>query len=44
MCANCDTNILNEAFIALEPIFEQYGKRNVIDAIHDYFHRGQPNE
>lgn len=36
-----DTNeILEEAFLVLEPIFEQYGKREVIDAIHYYFHKG----
>lgn len=43
MCVNCDTNILNEALVALEPVFEEYGKREVINAIHDYFHAGQPD-
>jgi hypothetical protein len=43
MCINCDTNILNEALGALEPVFDQFGKREVINAIHDYFHAGQPD-
>lgn len=43
MCVNCDTNILNEALVALEPVFEDFGKREVINAIHDYFHAGQPD-
>lgn len=44
MCANCENNILNEAFIALEPLFEQHGKREVIDVIHDYFHNRSKHE
>lgn len=44
MCDLCDTHILNEAFIALEPLFEQYGKREVIDVIHDYFHNRSKHE
>lgn len=43
MCVNCDNNILNEAFNALEPVFEQFGKREVISEIHHYFHYIQPN-
>ena len=43
MCINCEGNILNEALVALEPVFEQFGKREVINAIHDYFHAGQPD-
>lgn len=43
MCVNCDTNILNEALGALQPVFEQFGKREVINTIHDYFHAGQPD-
>ena len=43
MCVNCDTNILNEALEALKPVFEDHGKRQVIDVIHDYFHAGQPD-
>lgn len=43
MCVNCDLNVLNEALAALEPVFEQYGKRETINAIHDYFHDGQPD-
>lgn len=38
MCANCDTHILNEAFILLETLFEEHGEYKVIDVIHDYFH------
>jgi hypothetical protein len=38
MCANCDTHIINEAFILLETLFEQHGKDTVIDVIHDYYH------
>lgn len=41
MCVNCDDHILNEAFELLKPLFNQYGQRNVIDAIHDWFHYGQ---
>ncbi len=44
MCDLCDTTILNEVMIALDPLFEQHGKRKVIDIIHDYFHAGQPSE
>ena len=41
MCVNCDDYILNEAFAALDPLFEQYGQRNVIDVIHNWYHYGQ---
>ena len=43
MCVNCDLNVLNEALEALKPVFESFGKRETINAIHDYFHAGQPD-
>jgi hypothetical protein len=38
MCANCDTNIVNEVMEALDPIFESFGEQEVLDIIHDYYH------
>ncbi len=38
MCANCDTNIVNDVMLALDPIFEEFGKQEVLDIIHDYYH------
>jgi len=37
MCVNCDTNILNEALIALDPIIEQHGEYNVLFILNDYY-------
>lgn len=44
MCVNCDENIISEAFSALDAVFRQYGQRNVIDAIHNYYHHVQPKQ
>lgn len=38
MCDLCDTNIVNEVMIALDPIFERFGEQEVLDIIHDYYH------
>ena len=37
MCVNCDTNILNEVSIALDPIIEQHGEYNVLFILNDYY-------
>lgn len=37
MCVNCDTNILNEVLIALDPIIEQHGEYNVLFILNDYY-------
>jgi len=37
MCVNCETNILNEALIALDPIIEQHGEYNVLFILNDYY-------
>lgn len=37
MCVNCDTNILNEALEALEPIFNKFGTHLVLQTITDFF-------
>lgn len=43
MCINCDDYILNEAFALLEPLFEEYGRMQVVNAIHGWYHHGQNN-
>jgi hypothetical protein len=37
MCVNCETNILNEALIALDTIIEQHGEYNVLFILNDYY-------
>ena len=37
MCVNCDTNILNEVLIALDPIIEQHGEYNTLFILNDYY-------
>lgn len=38
MCDLCDTSIVNEVMIALDPIFKRFGQQEVLDIIHDYYH------
>jgi hypothetical protein len=37
MCVNCDTNILNEALVALDTIFQQHGEYNTLFILNDYY-------
>ena len=37
MCVNCDTNILNEALLALDTVFQQHGEYNTLFILNDYY-------
>jgi hypothetical protein len=37
MCVNCDTNILNEALIALDPIISEHGEYNTLFILNSYY-------
>ena len=37
MCVNCDTNILNEALIALDSVIVDHGEYNVLFILNDYY-------
>jgi hypothetical protein len=38
MCINVEAFLVDESFALLEPLFEQFGKQEVLDAIHNYYH------
>jgi len=37
MCVNCDTNILNEALIALDSVIVDHGEYNVLFILNSYY-------
>jgi hypothetical protein len=38
MCEICQTHIQEEVMLALDPIFEKFGRQTVLDIIHNYYH------
>jgi hypothetical protein len=37
MCVNCDTNILNDVLVTLDPIFQQHGEYNTLFILNSYY-------
>jgi hypothetical protein len=37
MCLNCESNILNDALITLDPIFAEHGEYNILFMLNDYY-------
>ena len=36
MCINCENNIVNEALIALQPVFDEFGRNQVADILREH--------